>query len=231
VGRRALARQRKTFTPSVIAQLATLEEDLGGRQVLIGLLVLAPLTPDLQYLLGLLGDPTFGRQSLAEICATANTLPGELLHHLETAALLRGKVLSAQVIGRTLPAVVKNVMERAAPFEAPCNGGCQGTGSITQDPTPQVPNPSPDPCETCQGTGKLLYQPSIRHQELALEMGRMLPKGGGLIIQQNNQTTGGGPGGSLGGGSLEQLQALTDQILYGEDTIDAEVTPVEEGEA
>ena len=220
----ALARQAKAFTPAVVQQLATLERDLGGRQELVGLLVLAPLNDDLRYMLGLLGDPTFGQKSLAEICATGNILPGALLTLLESAALLRGRVIAAQTIGKALPAVVQDVMERAAPYAAPCNAGCQGTGSITPDPTPEVPNPRPAPCEVCRGTGLLLYRPDIEHQKLALEMGEMLPKGGGILIQQNNGQ--GATAGSLGGGSLEQLQRLTDQILYG-DAIEADIVPPE----
>jgi hypothetical protein len=221
---RALERQ-KAFTPLVVAQLQTIEDELGGRAALVGLLTLAPLNPDLSLMLGLLGDPTFSKQSLAEICATGNILPGDLLKHLESAALLRGRVLSAQIVGRGMPAVVADVMMRAAPFEAPCSN-CQGVGTVTAEPTPTAPNPGPEPCGVCRGLGKLIYPPDIEHQKLALEMGRVLPKSGGLTIMQNNATLhGGGTGmGSLGSGSLERLHAVTDQILYkDEDPLDAEV--------
>lgn len=210
----ALQRNARVFTPTVVGELKRLEEDLGGRQRLVGFLALAPLTPDLAYILGMLGDPAHDQKSLAEICATGNILPGQLLAEIEKAALLRGRVISAQAISHRLPAVVADVMMKAAPYEGTC-GECLGTGSHTPEPTQAIPNPSPGPCETCNGTGKLIYQPKLEHQELALEMGRMLPKGGGIMIQQNN-TSSGGQGGGLGSGALEKLTQLTDKLLYDE---------------
>jgi hypothetical protein len=223
---KALAARSTLFTPLVIRELQAIETAVGGRSELVGLLALAPLNPDLRLILGLLGDPIHERKSLAEICATGNILPGELLKHIEGAALLRGKVLSAQLIGRGLPAVVRDVMERAAPYEAPCNQ-CQGTGTRVADPTPQVPNPLPEPCAVCQGMGRLTYPPDIEHQKLALEMGRLLKTGGGLNIIQNNATLTPGGGGTLGGGSLERLHALSDRILY-DTPLDAEILHPEE---
>lgn len=224
----AVAKRQAAFTPVVIEQLQTLEQQLGGRSELVGLLMLAPLTPDLQYILGLLGTPSNSQKTLATICAEGNLTPGQLLQHLEASALLRGKVLSAQVVSKTLPAVVQDIMQKAVPFEAACSN-CQGTATITQDPTPDTPNPSPEPCPVCIGTGRLVYQPNLERQKLALEMGRMLPKGGGILIQQNNQNGGGGAG-TLGGGTLEQITRLTDRLLY-EDAIDGEITPQEDPDA
>lgn len=223
----ALERTRKIFTPTVVRELTTLEAALGGRQVLVGFLALAPLTPDLAFILGLLGDPAHERLTLAEICAKGNILPGQLLLEIEKAAHLRGRVISAQVVSHRLPAVVADVMRKAAPYEGAC-GECLGTGAITPDPTPEVPNPTHHPCDTCNGTGKLVYEPQLRHQELALEMGRMLPKSSGLQIIQNNQNmSSGGGGGGLGSGALEKLTQLTDKLLYGDEglslPIEAEV--------
>lgn len=223
MSKQALARRQLAFSPAVVQQLATLEQQLGGRQELVGLLVLAPLTPDLEYILGQLGDPRHQTKTLATICAEGNILPGALLHQLEAAAMLRGKVLSAQIVGRALPAVVADVMKKAAPYEGACHD-CTGTGTHTPEPTTQVPNPIPQPCETCMGTGRLEYQPKLEHQELALEMGRMLPKGGGILIQNTQNNQGGGTG-SLGGGSLEQLQRLTDKLLYEGDATEGEILP------
>lgn len=203
------------FTPTVEEELAKLEQDLGGRQALVGILALAPLTRDLQYILGLLGDPQRQRLSLADLCAAANVLPGDLLKHLTQAALARGRVLAAFTIGAGIPAVTADLMRRAAPFEDVCNGGCRGTGSITPDPTPEQPNPAPEPCETCRGTGKLLYKPDLERQKLAVDLAQLLPKGGGvnIAVQQNNQVG----GSTLGQGLLERFQAVTDKILYGEE--------------
>lgn len=209
----ALARAQKIFPPTVVRQLEEIEQNLGGRAEVVGMLVLAPLTPDLRYILGLLGDPQHIRTSLAEICALGNVLPGELLKHLAQAALLKGKVQASQKIGDGIAAVAEDVMRRAAPYEDACST-CAGIGSLTPDPTPAIPNPSPEPCETCHGTGRLLYRPDLERQRLAIDMAQLLPKSGGIQIglQQNNGV------GSVGGvgGTLERLQALSDRVLYGD---------------
>lgn len=225
---RALARKPEQYTPLVVRELAQIEADLGGRGALVGMLALAPLTPDLRYVLGLLGDPLHQSLSLAEICARGNLLPGDLLTQLSRAALLKGKVLAGQQIAKYIGPVTEDILRRAAPYDAPCNGGCGGTGSITLDPTPVNPNPSPQPCMTCRGTGTLRYQPDLERQKLAVELAQLLPKGGGIQIAQIN---GAAPTGSGGQGVLEKLQAVTDQLLYGPadaPPIEVEVTPAEE---
>lgn len=205
-------RVARIFPPTAVAELERLEQDLGGRQAVVSLLTLAPLTPDLRYILGQLGDPQHATMTLAEICTGASILPGELLKQLAQAALLRGKVLASQQIGNGIAAVAADVMRRAAPYTAPCHT-CIGTGSITPEPTPTTPNPRPEPCEVCKGTGQLVYQPDLDRQKLAIDMAQLLPKGGGIQIAQINAPAAGGGGSSLG--TLEALQRLTDRILYG----------------
>jgi hypothetical protein len=219
---RAASRAAQVFTPTVVQELATLEREMGGRTGLVGMLVLAPLTPDLRYVLGLLGDPSKKGLTLAEICALGNVLPGDLLQHLASAALLKGKVLASQKIGAGIAAVAEDVMRRAAPYEDACSV-CRGVGMITPEPTKDQPNPSPETCETCLGTGKLTYRPTIEHQKLAIDMAQLLPKAAGIQIANIN-----GAGGATAGGlgsSLEAVQRLTDQLLYKEappEAIDAE---------
>lgn len=220
----ALTTRQSTYPTRVVQELETLEKDLGGRTALLSLLSLAPLTKDLRYILGLLGDPQHDRLSLAHVCAKGNLLPGDLLKFLGAAALHRGQTLAKQKIGQALPAVVEDVMRKAAPYTEACHT-CLGTGSMTPDPTPDQPNPSPGPCGICQGSGHLIYQPDFETQKLAIDMGGLLQRSGGISIL--NQQLNLGQASGAGGGALEQLQTITDQILYGEDPpIDAEVTPV-----
>lgn len=224
---RVIARRAAVdFPPTVVQELQQLEADLGGRQQIVGMLALAPLSEDLRYMLGLLGDPQHQGKSLAEICAIGNTLPAALLKELAAAALLRGRVRASQIIGSGIVKVAEDVMRRAAPYEAPCEA-CQGTGSLTADPTPTTPNPSPAPCETCRGTGRLLYSPDLERQKLAVDLAQLLPKGGGIQIAQIN---GAAPSLSGGQGMVERLQAFTDRVLYGEPAApqaQAEDPPVE----
>lgn len=215
---RAASRRALTqYPPLVVQQLQSMEQDLGGRGELVGMLTLAPLTPDLEYILGLLGDPAHNRESLADICAAAGILPGDLLKHLQQAALLRGKVLAAQAVGNGIAAVVKDVMRKAAPYEDACST-CMGVGQVTPEPTNTTPNPSPETCETCRGTGRLMYQPKLEHQQMAIDMAQLIPKSGGINIANINQPGGPGGGGTGGGsisGALTSIQRLTDQALYG----------------
>lgn len=210
---RVAHRAAHLFPPTVVAQLAQMEKELGGRAALVGLLTLAPLTADLRYLLGVLGDPASEGQSLAELCALANVLPSDLCTQLTAAARRVGQVHAAQVVAAGTRAVVEDIMRRAAPYEDSCTG-CQGVGSRTAEPTAAQPNPSPEPCPTCRGIGRLLFTPDLERQKLAVELAQLLPKGGGLNIalQQNN-----GPAPSSGGmglGPLEKMDALLDQLLY-----------------
>lgn len=225
----ALRRRSESFPALVIAELQQIEVSLGGRGQIIGLLTLAPLTADLRYLLGVLGDPQNQSVPLADLCAASNILPGTLLDHLATAALLRGKVAAQQKIGEGIAAVAEDVMKRAAPYEDACHT-CQGIGTLTPEPTPTIPNPSPLPCEICRGTGRLLYRPDLERQKLAIEMAQLLPKSAGIQIamQQNNGTGGGGSG----GGVLDRLQEISDRVLYGQESdqggaVEAEVLPSE----
>jgi len=214
-GPAALEKKATFYTPTVISELAKIEGDLGGRAELVGMLTLAPLTPDLRYVLGMLGDPAQKGASLAEICARGNILPGDLLRHLASAVMLKGKLKASQKIADGITAVTADIMRRAAPYEAPCNGGCQGIGTITADPTPAAPNPTPQPCEVCQGTGRLVYSPDLERQKLAIDMAQLLPKGGiqiGLnqVTHNNNHHNSNG-----GGGAFERFQEATDRVLYG----------------
>lgn len=217
------------FTPLVVKELEQIERDLGGRQTMVGMLVLAPLTSELRYVLGLLGDPQHEKLPLADICARGNILPGELLKSLAGAALLKGKLLASQKIASGIAAVAEDVMAKAVPYEATCNI-CQGLRVTTPEPTKDDPNPGPQTCYGCEGLGVRVYQPEFEKQKLALEMAQLLPKGGGLNIalQQNTTMLGGG---GAGMSTMERLQEVTDRILYGDaplappEVVEGEVTP------
>lgn len=226
-----LDRKGSLYTPAVVAALHDLEDRLGGRRALVGMLILAPLGPDLRYVLGLLGDPANDRLALAEICAQGNVLPGGLLEHLAAAAMLAGQIQAAQRIGAGMAAVAADVMRRAAPYEDRCYA-CNGVGTLPPRPTASDPNPGPEPCTTCNTTGRLVYQPDLERQKLAVELSHLLPKSAGIQIA--NITTG-QKSSSGGEGAFEKFQAATDKILYGHATpraeeapVDGDLTPVED---
>lgn len=227
-GTTAMDRRRARSYPSlVVQQLHTMEQEYGGRQGLVGALMLAPMTPDLEYLVGQLGDPRNGTASLAAICARANVLPGHLLHLLMEGGRLVARARAAHLVHGGIAPVIQDILRRAAPYEEACID-CMvegvSTGTITAEPTPTVPNPVPHPCPVCKGALKLLHLPELSRQELALELGQLLPKGGGINIalQQNNH--GGGRDHTK---TLDLVQQLAEEALYEDQPGPA---PVTEGE-
>lgn len=224
---RGLARRphSRTVAPPafVTTSLARLEEQMGGREALVAALAHAPRTTDVDYVLGLLGDPGHAKHTLAYLCAMGGITAGELLDAYKAGELNRAQVLSTRIIGQSLPATVADTMLKSAPYEATCYR-CRGTASYVPEPTKEVPNPPPGPCDVCQGTGVLVVDGDLEHKKLALELGQMTAKSGGINLQVNQQST------TFVGtvaGSLERTQAATDRILYGDgdgEVLDGELT-------
>lgn len=225
----ALAKRKAAPPARVTEQLALLEEAIGGRDALVAALSHAPKSRDLTLILGLVGNPLEAKTPLAVLCAEGGITAGELIEAYRAGELHRAQALAIAKVGQHLPAVAEDTMRLALPHCVTC-GTCRGTGSWTPEPTKKQPNPAPEPCELCTGTGQLTLGGDLDHKKLALEMGKLLPKGGGGLSIAVNQQLGISFGSA--GGALEKLQAATDQILYGEAppvslsspaTLDAEV--------
>lgn len=196
---------------AAVKQLATIEQDLGGRDVLIGTLALAPLNKDGKYFLNLLSDPERASSSLLALITESRIRPGQVISWVE-AGLTAGSQLRARVqIAARTPAVVADVMKLGAPYQDPCQK-CQGTGTITLDPTDDQPNPAPAPCPICLGTGALEYPADAEARKLALDLSGMLPKAGGISITNTNNQLAVVAGGT---GDLDLFQEAMDRILYG----------------
>lgn len=209
---KALARRSATPAPLVVQALQSLEEAVGGRAALVAALSQAPKTRDLEYVLGLLGDPDNQTVSLATLCASGGITAGELMTAYKDGVIQLAQVKASTVISQGLPGVVADTMKLAAPYEGVCYS-CRGTGTYVPEPDDDEPNPSPGPCPTCQASGRLIYAGDLEHKKLALEIGRLTSKGAGVNVQvhqQANTFVGG-----AAGGALELLQAATDRLLYG----------------
>lgn len=213
----------------ISTSLAELEQQCGGRQSLIAGLIFAPKSRDLEYLLGVIAQPANLATPLAELCQSAGVRAGELLEAYRQGILAHAQTLSTIKIAEALPGVAADTMRLAAPYEDTCTN-CQGLRSVVPDPTPEIQNPAPEPCPICNGGGRLTFPGDLEHKKLALDLGRLLPKAGGM--SQSVQVGIGIQGGT--GGSLEQLQTATDEILYGESpsgadtTLEGEILPPEE---
>jgi hypothetical protein len=148
--------------------------------------------------------------------------------------ILRGHVLATKQIVAALPAVVKDVLKLAAPYEDTCTA-CGGVGQVTPEPTKKKPNPEPQTCPACHGGGVLSYPADFARVEKVLEMAQLTSKKGGVEINLDQRQAHLHAGGGAAGGTLEALMAASDRILYGEpdvglpltseEVVDAEVVP------
>lgn len=211
------AGQRRLAVPSTLEEqsLAVIEQALGGRESLVAALSHAPKSRDLDYLLGLIGDPAHATIPLGHLCAQGGITPGELLTAWKSGEILRGHVLATKQIVAALPGVVQDVLKRAAPYEDTCTG-CQGLGRVTPEPTKRKPNPEPQTCPVCRGGGKLVYEADLERAKLTLELAQLISKGNGVQINLDQRQAHLHAGGGSAGGTLESLMAASDQILYGE---------------
>lgn len=229
----ALPARRQSSAPALPhnaqLELAQLERDLGGRQALVQALTFAKQSKDVRYLLGLIADPENNSRSLADICRSGRILPGELIAALASGAELRSQLLAKQHIARGIPSVVGEVMQKAAQYEDDCTE-CGGLGELTSEPSEGNPNPTPQKCDICKGTGRLRYDADPKCRDLALEMAGLTGKGGGISVTTNVAVA--QVGGSYEG--FERMQEAMDQVLYGSGAVPdtqpesaAEDTPTE----
>ena len=186
---------------------------IGGRAELLNSLLVADGTPEIHKIVNLLIDPRYGGWSLRQICALGGLTIADLFAAYRKALLVRAHLQATKTVVDQLPAVVADIMERSRPYEVTCES-CRGLGTVTPEPTKAVPNPTPGPCVPCRGAGRLLQQPDLDRQKVALELGQLIQQRGGINIQQNSLTLPAAGGGSGAPGPLEQLQQAVHEVLY-----------------
>lgn len=199
---------------------------LGGRETLAHTLAIAEGTPEIDKITTLLLDPRYETYSTARLCRLAGITAADVFRALGKASLAQAKLEAIVTeVAPALRGVVRDVMTRAQPYEIACTT-CGGLTTITPEPTEKVPNPAPQVCLVCRGTGKLLCLPDLDRQKLALELGQLVTKGGGGLAIQVNQNVG-EQAGSTQSGALEQLQQAMGEILFNQPAaptaVDAEI--------
>jgi hypothetical protein len=219
------------------AALTTFEQVVGGRETIVDALVTGAVADGIDqaradFILGLLADPKYAKKPLRWFAKAADVTIQELLNLYRAAAVQRAHLASMTHVVRELPAVVQHVMETSRPHEQTCYG-CAGVGQTTAEPSDKVPNPSPELCRTCKGSGKLLHQPDLDRQKLALTLGGLLQgqgAGSPVVVNVQQQQANANAGASLipltAGDALAQLQRHTDRALYGS----GPSTPADAGE-
>ena len=223
------AGSRHLALPSQLEEqsLAVIEKTLGGREALVAALSHAPKSRDLEFLLGLIGDPLMADTPLGHLCAQGGITPGELLSAWKSGEILRGHVLATKQIVAAMPAIVGDVLKRAAPYEDTCSA-CAGVGQVTPEPTEKTPNPEPQTCPACLGGGVLTYEADFDRAKIALELAQLTSKGNGVQINLDQRQAHLHAGGGSAGGTLEALMAASDKILYGDPDTSPLALPDEE---
>jgi cytochrome c553 len=178
-----------------------LTEILGGREALVAALEIGEGRKEIDQVLGLLADPRYAGMSLRRICSLAGLTIADFFAAFRSATLVRAQVQATAAIAAGLPAVVQDVVRRAAPYQATCTS-CHGVVST---------DPKAAPCPVCRGAGETTVEPDLDRQKLALEIGEILKKGGGISLTQTNQTM--VVGGGAGAGMLERLQQTVSGVM------------------
>lgn len=173
---------------------------VGGRDQLADTLAVAGHSPEIERITTLLLDPRYASWSLARLCQTVGITVAELFASYRKALIARAHIEASHIIASKLPPVVTDVMDKARPSPVPCDV-CHGTQTI--DATP---------CWRCEGTGRVLSEPTVERHKLALELGQLLEKKGGLVVQQNNLAANLS---ATAPGALEQLQQAVGDLLFG----------------
>jgi hypothetical protein len=208
--------------PARALSVGAFEQQLGGREALFEILSQGDSTPEVQILLGLIGDPRNHALSLAHLCRMANLHPGEVFLAYERALQVRARVLARLPIAEALPLVAADAMRRATTHKVlcpDCNGRLKffriGKEGVVTEIT----------CQACTD-GWVNQEPSLDQQKLALELGELCQKSGLTIqnqqIQDNSKTV------NLNMGStLARLQQVAADAAFSPDatapTIDGDI--------
>jgi hypothetical protein len=194
--------------------IATFETALGGRDALIDALCVADGTPEVDKVTALLLDMRYDGWSLRRICALANLTVADFFTAYRKAALVRAHLQLIPVITAKLVGVVDDLLTRAQPHYVRCDA-CNGTTTFVPEPTKDLPNPSPQPCKACKGTGQHLLLPDLDRQKLALEVAEVIKPKSGFTFNQANVLAADRVGSNpTAPGALEQMQQAVNAILF-----------------
>jgi hypothetical protein len=192
--------------PTAVEEVAMfeLERAVGGRDALIAALVHAPPSDDLRVLHAFLADPRNRLVHIQKLCDKAHISLPVFWSLFKEGRFARAQVEAIARVTERLPGVAADVMMRALPHRVPCPA-CHG-----------LLDPKRRKCRTCQGQGQIPAQPALATQELALEMGGVIKRGGGdrgvhLQVTQQQALMG-----SQMPTAFARFQMATDRLLYGD---------------
>jgi len=182
-----MATDLKRLEPDqVYPLLDAIEQAMGGRTALRTALAAAPPSSDLDYVVGLISDPSNDCRKLSTIGAIGALTLGEFLEALKRGILAPAIVKALIHVSEKLPAVAQDVMMRALVHDLPC-GVCRGATTVAGT-TPDSP---PVLCTACRGTGVESHDPDFERQKFVLEkMAPLIPPKAALVnIDQSDRRT------------------------------------------
>ncbi len=215
---------RTPLLPASALSVGAFEQELGGREVLFDILSQADTTPEIQGLLGLIGDPRNKTLSLAHLCRAANLQPGDVFLAYERALQVRAKVLARIPIAENLPKVAADAMRRATTHKVLC-AECNGTTIIKLKTKEGILEAV---CRFCV-EGWINQEPSLDQQKLALELGELCQKCGLTIQNQQIQDNSKVVNVSMGS-TLARLQAVAADAAFSPDATDPPEGEIVEGD-
>lgn len=200
----------EVLSPRQVAVLAEFEKEAGGRDGLVNTLSYGESDPAIEYTVSLIADPRNDDKTLAQICDLGGITLQKLLKHYRDSGGMRAQLKAYEKVWRALPAVAEDVMYRAIPQPIDC-AACDGEGKISK-PTTGGERGMVE-CRKCAGTGRTLSVPDLDRQKLALDLGKMLPKGPAVAVntQVNSQTNN-----FASASDFRAFRAASDAILFGQ---------------
>ncbi len=211
---------RERWQEPSIRQLNTFALELGrldpvaGRDVFQALVSMAAVSDErLDQLLAAFALPEAADLTVGEVVVGVGLRPGEILKIVRDAALSVSQARSIAQLAEHLPAITLDVATRAQVHYLPCRA-CHATGWVTPKPTKEDPTPAAETCTTCNGTTQIRMEAELERQQLALEMGKLLPKAGGSQIAIVNNNAGSGV--QATSAVFSALVKATDRILHGD---------------
>jgi hypothetical protein len=225
---------RERWQEPSIRQLNTFAWELGrrdeaaGREIFQALVSMAAVSDErLDQLLAAFALPEAEGLTVGEVVVGVGLRPGEILKIVRDAALSVSQARSIAQLAEHLPAITLDVATRAQVHYLPCTS-CYATGWVTPRATKEDPEPKPEKCLTCNGATQVRHEAEFDRQQLALEMGKLLPKAAGTNIAVVNNNAGSGV--QATSSVFSSLVRATDRILHGDGLTRPVRTPAAEPE-
>jgi hypothetical protein len=170
-------------------QLAKFEQEAGGREELVNILLFAKLDPRQLHFVRVMAQNDAAHMSFAQLCLEANVSPHEMINLYRDTCFQRGQAVAISKTAAAIGGVVDDIIKKAKDRLAPCPR-CKGTGNgppVGDDKTPVA-------CRVCEGNGSIWLEAEPKAQERLLDILQLGKKGQGVMVAIKNEATAGNGG-------------------------------------